>query len=251
MNNTSPYKPRAHVIERPDYRPAWPQEQFIVPLLQKHIVNALNTYASNPKPAARVIDIGCGRQPFRKDLEHLGYTYVGLDVKQNPEETVDFVAEIDADFLDSEPSLGTFDFVLCTEVLEHVAQWHLAFNNMYLLTAPGGKVLITCPHFYQLHEAPYDFWRPTNFVLEYYANQVGFKIVEQINAGDAWDVLGTSLANIHGFSMKSYKLKDKLLYRLVVLLHKKISKILVNRTIQNAVAVHSPLYLSNVLVLEK
>ncbi len=43
---------------------------------------------------------------------------------------------------------GPFQFVLCTEVLEHVADWPMAFKNLASLMSSGGHLLITCPFFY-------------------------------------------------------------------------------------------------------
>ena len=245
------FKPRSHIVERPGYKPTHPQEAFIVPLLHQYITEALNSYASNPKPEARVIDIGCGRQPFRKDLELLGYHYIGFDVKQNPEEKVDVIAEIDTNFLHKYPRLGEFEFIICTEVLEHVAQWHIAFENLFRMTAPAGKVLITCPQFYPLHEEPYDFWRPTNHALEYYATKVGFQILEQTNAGDIWDILGTTLGSYRELYLRSSSLKSKIIYRLIRYSYKWILKQLLKKNIQRHVGIRSLSYLSNVIVLQK
>ena len=78
-----------------NYEPASTWEAFIVPLLRRRIEWALRTCASAPPEGGRVLDVGCGRQPFRAHLESLGYHYVGLDVEQNPEGTVAFQAPID------------------------------------------------------------------------------------------------------------------------------------------------------------
>ena len=126
---------------------------------------------------------------FRKDLEALGYSYIGIDVQQNPEKSVDVICQIDKPLSAEMTNLGEFNFILCTEVLEHVAEWELAFGNFYKLLAPGGRLFITCPHFYQLHEEPYDFWRPTNHTLNYFGNKFKLRNIYQVNAGDAWDVL--------------------------------------------------------------
>lgn len=252
MNNKSfSFEERSDIIKRPTYVPAWPSEQFIVPLLQKHIVDALNEYAVHPRQRARVLDIGCGRQPFRQDMERLGYIYMGLDVEQNPEGTVGVLAEIDCNFLNDYPDLGQFDLIICTEVLEHVAQWHVAFRNIYELTAPGGKILITCPHFYQLHEEPYDFWRPTNHALEYYAKKEGFRILKQIKAGDAWDVLGTVLANMYSFNRINSSFSSKIIRRIADYVRTRLFKVLSKGMLQKYIGVNSPLYLANIIVLQR
>jgi SAM-dependent methyltransferase len=178
---------------RPDYLPGSPPEEFIVPLLRARIeATLLADLSSTPRI---VLDVGCGRQPFRHLLEGPGSVYVGTDVTQTPEGTVDVVAAIDAPLPKELLARSPFDFILCTEVLEHVADWGAAFANLATLLKPGGRVLLTCPHFFRLHEEPYDFWRPTLHALEHYARASDLTVVRQEAAGDGWDVLGTLLAS--------------------------------------------------------
>jgi SAM-dependent methyltransferase len=235
---------------RPNYEPGAPQDQFIVPLLRQHIEQILLTYAKPPSLHPRVLDVGCGRQPFRKDLEAIGYTYMSLDAQQNSEESVDIVYEIDKPLPSELINHATFDFILCTEVMEHVANWDVAFSNFAQLLAPGGRLFITCPHFYQLHEEPYDFWRATPYALQYFGNKFGFKILHQVNAGDAWDILGTLLASFYSLPA-SLSLRDRILNRIVSQCRQFILQLLIDRRIQKAVHLHSPLYQANIVVFEK
>src|SRR5882724_7574443 len=224
---------RPSVKERPDYEPSAPQEQFIVPLLRRFIEGGIETYAK-PVPAdACALDVGCGAQPFRSKLEGLGYKYTSMDVQQNDDKSVDVIAAIDAP-LPEILRARSFHFVLCTEVLEHVVDWRQAFTNLTALTEPGGRLLITCPHFYQLHEEPYDFWRATPHALRYFAEAFGTKILEDKAAGDAWDVLGTLLTNCSPFS-PSYRISDRLVRKLVALSQKYLLKLLLSRRLQRVV----------------
>jgi SAM-dependent methyltransferase len=177
---------------RIDYCPGGPHEEFIVPLLRARIQASLR---DDLPPAPRVVlDVGCGRQPFRHLLESPDSRYVGMDVAQSPEGSVDVVSAIDAPPPPKLLVLGPFDFILCTEVLEHVVDWGTAFANFTTLLRPGGRILITCPHFYMLHEEPYDFWRPTVHAVRHFGQTNGLAVVRQEAAGDGWDVLGTMLA---------------------------------------------------------
>ena len=241
---------RPILVERPDYEPAWPQEQFIVPLLRQHIEYALNTYADPAPLKGRVLDVGCGRQPFRKTLESLGYSYTSLDAQQNPENSVDLICAIDEPLPMEFTSYGPFHLILCTEVMEHVADWDMAFRNLATLVAEGGRLLITCPHFYQLHEEPYDFWRPTLHALKHFGDRAGFQVVQQEAAGDAWDVLGTVLANCSAISA-SRGLLDRGVTKLVALCQRSLFKLLCSRRLQQAVQLNGPLYLSNIVVFER
>ncbi len=241
---------RSTTAARANYEPEWPQEQFIVPLLRQRIEVAISTYATPALVEGRALDVGCGRQPFRKALEFRGYSYTSVDVKQNPEGVVDIVCAIDKPLPVELTSQGLFDFVLCTEVMEHVADWDMAFRNFATIVAENGRILITCPHFYQLHEEPYDFWRPTLHALKYFANRAGFQVIQQEAAGDAWDVLGTLLGNCWA-SPASNRLLDRGMTRLVASGHKWLFKLLCSRRLQQTVQLNGPLYLSNIMVLER
>lgn len=182
---------RPHLDERPNYEPRARQEWFIVTRLAEAIPKAINAHARG----GQALDVGCGRQPFRTLLESRGLRYVGLDTQQNVDHTVAHVCPIDADLPAALLADGPFDFILCTEVMEHVADWQTAFANFLRLLAPGGRLLITCPHVYPLHEEPYDFWRPTPYALRAFAARFGLTIVDQQQIGDGLDVLGTTLAS--------------------------------------------------------
>ena len=168
-------------------------ERFIVPLLADAIERELAKLPA-PRTGARAVDVGCGRQPFRARLQAAGYTYTGLDTQPNPDGTTDLICAIDRPLPPEARAAGPFDLILCTEVLEHVADWATAFDNLRTLLAPGGHVLITCPHVYILHEEPYDFWRPTPHAIAHYAQRAGLQVLRNQRLGTAWDVLGTQLA---------------------------------------------------------
>jgi len=246
----SSFLPRTEVLERHDYKPTHPVEVFMVRLLKHHIQEIISTYGKPTSSNPRVLDVGCGRQPFRKDLEALGYTYISVDVQQNPEESVDIICEIDKPLPDSIFSLGTFDFIFCTEVMEHVADWNMAFSNFTQLLAPKGRLFITCPHFYILHEEPYDFWRPTPYALRYFGDRFGLKVLHEIKAGNAWDVIGTSIAISYTLPA-SPTLKNRILNKIISKCLSFLLQLLDKRHLQNAVNLHSPLYLSNIMVFEK
>jgi 2-polyprenyl-3-methyl-5-hydroxy-6-metoxy-1,4-benzoquinol methylase len=241
---------RPNNVERPSYKPQISQEQFIVPLLKEHIDHVLNTYASPAPVEGRALDVGCGRQPFRQELENLGYAYYSMDVTQNPEETVDFLCELDKPLPAKLTSDRPFNFIFCTEVMEHIADWEMAFSNFAQLLAPGGKLFITCPHFYQIHEEPYDFWRPTPYALQYFADKYQLKTIYQVNAGNAWDVLGTALGSCYCVAL-SRKLSDRIINKIFSMCQHLMFKILVSRQLAKYTNLDGPLYLANVIVMEK
>jgi SAM-dependent methyltransferase len=239
-----------NLVEKTAYIPTCDQEGFIVPVLKYELDELIEKYATVNQKKARVLDVGCGRQPFRNTFETKGYQYLSLDTQQSPESSVDFICEIDQllprEILDAAP----FDFIFCTEVLEHVADWEMTFRNFYQLLAPGGKLLITCPHFYPLHEVPYDFWRPTPYALQYYGNKFELNLLYQKNAGSTWDVLGTILGASHTVPI-SRRFADRLISRIAKHAHQILLSLLLKRFLQSHVQLNSSLYLANIAVFEK
>ncbi len=237
------------MCEKKQYVPHWPQEEFIVPLLRREIEACVGRYATPAIGTRRALDVGCGGQPFRGLLQETGYTYCGIDANPHGVE-VDFQCAVDDPLPEGLVRCAPFDFVLCTEVLEHVADWGAAFANFGRLLAPGGRLLITAPQFYQLHEEPYDFWRPTLHAIDYYARRAGLNCLHRQAAGDAWDLLGTILANCR-FAATSRSLVDRALVKAVRMCARLTSRALVTRRLQRLARVEGPLYMSNVVVLEK
>lgn len=205
-------------------------------------------------PNYRALDIGCGGQPFRHLFEAKGHQYVSADA-QDPLGIIDHIMELDKDIPPALLERGPFDFILCTEVLEHVASWERAFENFAALLVRGGHLLITCPHVYVLHEQPYDFWRPTVHALRYYSDKYGFKVIRIEKLGDSWDVLGTllgagydKLKPLHGGFVDRYS--ARLLNKMLKLIYRGLEQ----RWFQDRYALVNedlPVYLSNLALLEK
>ncbi len=54
---------------------------------------------------------------------------------------------------------GSFDTVLMTEVLEHLEEPARGLAEAGRLLRPGGKLILTTPFMWPLHEEPRDFFR--------------------------------------------------------------------------------------------
>lgn len=78
-----------------------------------------------------------------------------LDVAPGPEVTI--VGDIQRTAIPD----NTYDVIICTQVLEHVANPFLAAAELYRILKPGGRLLLTVPSAYPYHSAPGDYWRFT------------------------------------------------------------------------------------------
>lgn len=107
----------------------------------------------------RVLDVGCGIKPYYPFFEPRADQYVGVDV-DNPASdlrgTVESLPVAD----------GSFDVVLCTQVLEHTPNPPRAVAELARVVAPGGRVLASTHGVQVFHPNPDDFWRWTHSGLE-------------------------------------------------------------------------------------
>lgn len=189
-----PQSPGAHrpaLDERRTYAPRSRQERFIVPLIADAVAGAISAHAVR---GGRALDVGCGGQPFRPVLEAAGMSYASMDTQAQPGQHVDLLAPIDVPISPETGWRAAFDLILCTEVLEHVADWPAAWSNLAGLLRPGGRLIVTCPFVYPLHEQPYDFFRPTTHALRAHAERTGLEVVALERLGTAGDAVATLLA---------------------------------------------------------
>lgn len=116
--------------------------------LEKPYYNATLSMAKRICPRAGfALDVGCGKNPcfFHNSINN----YVGMDIDINtlkmvsrdlPDASLVCASGSDAPFND-----GTFDFVICTEVLEHLRSPEKMIAEINRVLAEGGTAIISIP----------------------------------------------------------------------------------------------------------
>lgn len=140
-----------------------------------------------------LLDVGCGEKPYKLIYDDLCEKSIGIDVEtcKHEQKWVDIFASADNMPFDNE----IFDSVLCTNVLEHVADMEAAFSEIRRVLKKGGYAIISVPFLYPVHESPYDYYRFTRHGLEYQLVKNGFEIERIISWG------GVGLLSIVYFNM--------------------------------------------------
>jgi SAM-dependent methyltransferase len=108
----------------------------------------------------RVLDVGCGQKPYYPFFAPFDVEYVGLDVVENP------FAELRGSVEAIPAADGSFDLVLCTQVLEHCDEPAQAVRELRRVLAPGGRALVSTHGVQVYHPSPQDLWRWTHAGLE-------------------------------------------------------------------------------------
>jgi len=108
----------------------------------------------------RVLDVGCGAKPYEPLFSPYAASYVGVDPVENPR------AELKGSVEALPVEDGSFDVVLCNQVLEHCDSPAKAVSELRRVTAPGGRVLASTHGVMAYHPSPTDYWRWTHAGLE-------------------------------------------------------------------------------------
>lgn len=176
-------------------------------------VLGLVIYASGQlKTGASVLDVGAGDCPYKCILAEFDYRSTDFaSTEYHRYQEIDYICQAD----DIPVSDGSFDAIVCTEVLEHVPDPKNVLIEFNRVLKSDGSLFLTAPLIIQLHEEPYDFFRYTPYAYTNMLKESGFEI-EFITAKGGWIAC---LANaLREMSLKSPRtIKGLFLYSFVFL----------------------------------
>ena len=198
----------------------------------------------------RVIDVGCGEQPFRQLVEERGGRYVGFDIDQNSHGSVDIIGFIDQKLLRPPGWTPTAPTTwCCARKCSNTSPIpEIAFANLRALVAPGGKVVMTAPFVFPLHMEPVDFHRFTMHAIEQYALKHDFVVDACVKLGHPADVLATLLDDM-SFLPAEDSLASRLAVRVLRVGRSAFRALLQTPAGRRLVRVSSNAYLSNGVIL--
>jgi SAM-dependent methyltransferase len=140
-------------------------------------VETLVREAPRADPAARAIDLGADKSPYRDLLVSRGYEVKTLDITRDG--GADYVGTAEATGLPDR----SFDLVLCTQVLEHCMNPWAAVREIHRILAPGGYAIVSAPHVWFFHPHPTDHWRFTQEGMAHLCREAGLEPVTLLAQG--------------------------------------------------------------------
>lgn len=141
------------------------------PIQRRPIASEVAAAAAAVPAGERVLDAGAGAAPYRPLFDHCEYVTQDWPGTVHPGARA---ADILADLHDLPAADASFGFVLCTEVLEHVADPARVLQELARVLRPGGSLLLTVPFVGELHEEPHDHWRFTSHGMKRLLAGAGF-----------------------------------------------------------------------------
>jgi SAM-dependent methyltransferase len=119
-----------------------------------------------------VYDLGCGIRPYERDILSVADRYIGVDWSNTLHALrADIVADLNEP-LPIEDQVA--DTVVSFQVLEHLREPCGMLSEAFRILRPGGRMVLSVPFQWQVHEAPHDYFRYTRYGLEYMLGKSGF-----------------------------------------------------------------------------
>ena len=133
----------------------------------RSVVKFMQYAASTTAGGSTVLDAGAGPGPYKSLFAHCKYE--ATDFK--PAENIDFICSLNQ----IPKANGTYSHIICTEVLEHVEYPQEVMNEFFNILKKGGKLYLTCPQGWGLHQEPYNYYNFTKYGLKSLLKNAGFK----------------------------------------------------------------------------
>uniref|UniRef100_A0A7V4KD94 Class I SAM-dependent methyltransferase n=1 Tax=Fervidobacterium pennivorans TaxID=93466 RepID=A0A7V4KD94_FERPE len=133
------------------------------------MIETLNNYFKR-SDEIKGLDVGCGKGDVTIPLAFLGYKMVGVDISsENIDEAIKrlkvkkLLKNNPVFLLGDAENLpfkeGSFDFVICSEVLEHLKRPEKALKSIHEVLKPKGLLIVTVPNGYGPYCMIYDHFR--------------------------------------------------------------------------------------------
>ena len=197
-----------------------------------------------PEISGRVLDVGCGKKPYKEFFHYSDYIGLEIDSKNTRQNSL-------ADIFYNSKTFpfrdNTFDAIVLNQVFEHVFTPTTFFNEIYRVLKPGGRLLITLPFVWDEHEQPYDYARYTSFGIAHILKSHDFHILHHSKTVNNIQVI-FQLLNAYVF--KTFSFKNKYINFLLttpVFAFVNITGIIFNILLP----ANNDLYLDNVVLAEK
>lgn len=144
------------------------------------------------KPGSLVLDLG-GNKILKRgafDIERYGLrvVYANLSPVKRP--------DVQADAAHIPFKDGSFQSVVCSELLEHVPHPPAVLDEIHRVLAGGGTLLLCVPFLYPIHGDPGDYGRYTDSYWREVVGTTGFDIMAVERQGAYWSVLSDMLREL-------------------------------------------------------
>jgi len=144
----------------------------------------------------KVLDVGAGNKPYENLFTDCTYESCEHEIIHKETNVSNDDHTFYCDITKKIPKVDNcYDLIICNEVLEHINEPSLALDEFYRILKPEGKLIITAPQCYGLHQEPYNYFNYLSYGLEYLLKKSKFKGITIKPLGGSFHLLGKLLNN--------------------------------------------------------
>jgi SAM-dependent methyltransferase len=144
---------------------------------------------ASPHLTGLILDIGCGDRWLEPLVAGRGH-YIGLDSLATGAALYGARPSLFGDAATLPLADASLDCVVLLEVLEHLEHPRRALGEIARVLKPGGRLLLSMPFLYPIHDAPHDFQRYTTHGLAREISAVGLDVDAITNARHSLEASG-------------------------------------------------------------
>lgn len=141
-----------------------------------------------------LVDLGCGQAPLYGYYKKFVSDTICIDWEQKGHKNpyLDYVSDLNLRF----PLPDNYcDTLLVTDVLEHISNPDLFWQELARITKEEGVLILGSPFLYPIHEQPFDYARYSEYKLRFFCKMNGFTVLELKPYGGTPEVLLNLIAN--------------------------------------------------------
>lgn len=160
---------------------------------EARIEDAIRSFAATLPDEALVLDAGAGESPYSALFPRHRVVAIDLAIGDPTWNYASLDAQADLEALPFADAV--FDAALCIVTLEHVPDPARVLAEIARTLRPGAPLLVVVPFFWEVHQAPHDYWRFTCHGMELLLRRAGFTDPRIDPAGGYFRLLARTLAN--------------------------------------------------------
>jgi SAM-dependent methyltransferase len=174
-----------------------------VDLAFSYVVASLKQAA--PQARGALLDVGCGEKPYEAIFTPFVTSYTGIEHEATFQQTDASKRTRGPDLYYNGDQLpfadASFDTVLSVQVLEHTPRPQALVKEMARVLRPDGRLILSAPFSFRLHEEPHDYFRYTPHGLRDMCAQEGLEVLEVIAQGGLWSLIAHKLNSFLAFDV--------------------------------------------------
>lgn len=160
---------------------------------------------------SKLLDVGAGLCPYKKYFKNVDYVSQDFCLNGDDMNWDFFHIDIKSDVHDMPIKDNSFDYILCTSVLEHLQYPQKAFREFARVLRKNGKLFLSVPLTAGEHHEPFDYYRFTKYGLQLLAKESGFRVIHLKKQGGFFIFLSQTISGLTHSYIKNNTL-EKLCY---------------------------------------